>query len=287
MIALGFSKKEKIKTINDIVSRHDIERVVMLSPEKFTFPLKMGESIDWPEIIMYRTFYRLLQEIDSKTLVIVNECLRTQNRYDLTYNCIRHFLNQAGHQLVFQWLPIIDSIEDFMILFDFDTRSQWKRQKFDKELLVESQIRIKRKSVAFTDILCLSDEKLQAAYTAKKEKLIAELESKDPNTIPRNLYLLSGKARMQRVEPFDQWYVARNQRFKQANFQTYKEPEYLHNPYIVFEFPHNLSNFSDFMCLSEQHQFKVLSSDLPVDQWYLSRYQEWAKRVEDGYASLS
>ena len=71
------------------------------------------------EIIQYKFYYRLLQEIGKDTLLVVNECLRMQNRYDLTYNCLRLFLQQTPHALVFQYLPIIDTIADFMVLFDF------------------------------------------------------------------------------------------------------------------------------------------------------------------------
>ena len=61
------------------------------------------EFIEWADIIEYRYYYRLLQEIGSKTLVVVNECLRTQARHDLTYNCMRLFLNQTDHRLIFQY----------------------------------------------------------------------------------------------------------------------------------------------------------------------------------------
>ena len=292
MILLGLTPEEKRRAILDYAQRHEIQHIVMLAPAKFAFPAPVTETVDWPEIIMYRTFYRLLQEIGPQSLVVVNECLRTQNRYDLTYNCIRHFLNQAGHQLIFQWLPLIETLEDFMILFDFDTGSRWKRERFDPDLLAECTLQMTQRPPQLSAIPCPTDAKLRTDYQREKQKLLDGIGNKDPHTIPRNLYLMSGKARMQRIDAFAGWSIGRNNRFKMERWRTYKEatyPEatYPEAPYTVFEFPHNFIDFADFMALSQQTELPVLVADLPVDQWYMTRYQQWAQRIEDGYASLS
>ena len=234
---------------------------------------------------MYKFFYRLLQEIDGKTLVVVNGCLRTQNRNDLTYNCIRHFLAQTEHRLVFQYLPIIDGAEDFMTLFDFDTRSQWKRERFDTELISSAEIVIKPITAQFHLKPIVASTKAKLAYAKQKEELFSSLGAKDPHTLPRNLYLLAGKEKLQAV--FD-WvsYVGRNNRFKLPSLQTYKEDAYTQSPYTVFEFCHNHIDFNDFMCLSGQSEFDVLATDLKADQWYCDRYQQWAKELERVYSVL-
>jgi len=287
MIYLGLTPEQKRAVITDYCQQQGITHIVILSPAKFVFDAPVTETIDWPEIIMYRTFYRLLQEIGSQSLVVVNECLRTQNRYDLTYNCIRHFLNQAGHKLIFQWLPLIDTLEDFMVLFDFDTRSQWKRERFDADLLAECTLQIAPQKPSLIAIPCATDTKLRTAYQQEKTKLIDGIGTKDPHTIPRNLYLMSGMARMQAVDTFSGWQIGRNNRFKADRWQTYKEDSYPNAPYTVFELPHNFIDFADFMALSQQTNLSVLVADLPIDHWYFTRYQQWAKRIEDGYASLS
>lgn len=288
MIHLGLLPVEKTGIIRDYCGTHEITKTVVLSPEKFSIDpgVAAAEVIDWPEIIMYRTFYRLLQEIDARTLVVVNECLRTQNRHDLTYNCIRHFLNQAGHVLVFQWLPLIDSIEDFMILFDFDTGSRWKRERFDEGLLGECQMAVTPQRPQLEAVLVTADAKTRAIYRQQKQRLFADLGNRDPHTLPRNLYLISGKAKLSHVQPFT-WHVGRNTRLKLDQFQTYKEPAYPHSPYTVFELPHNFIDFADFLALAGQTAAPVLVADLPVDQWYFERYSQWTQRIEDAYANLS
>jgi hypothetical protein len=288
MIHLGLTPDEKTGRIRAYCREHRIAKVFVLSPKKLFFDcgIEGAETIEWADIIEYRYFYRLLQEIDASTLVVVNECLRTQNRYDLTYNCIRHFLNQARHQLIFQWLPFIEDLQDFMILFDFDTRSRWKREKFDPDLLDHCTITMEPRRITFRPIGVPTSAELKTAYQKEKTKLIDGLGLKDPHTIPRNLYLMSGNARLRYVVP-DRWYIGRNTRFKIERMQTYKEEVYPNAPYTVFELPHNFIDFADISALSRQTAFDVLVADLKVDHWYFDRYTQWTKRIDDGYASLS
>lgn len=286
MIYLGLNNSEKDERIARYCAEHGIEKVVILSPAKFRFVCSFVnyEQIEWTEIIQYKFFYRLLQEINPKTLVVVNECLRTQNRYDLTYNCIRHFLSQTQYQLIFQYLPLINDIEDFMILFDFDTRSQWKREKFRAELLGEARLQVVPVCPSFNAVSVDTSNQLKAAYEREKEKLIAGIGLKDPHTIPRNLYLLSGKAKLAAIG--DDWLIGRNNRLKLKRLQTYKEDVYQSAPYTVLEFCHNFIDFADFLTLSRQSSFDVLTADLKVDHWYLERYREWEERLRNAYASL-
>lgn len=287
MIFLGLDSQEKDQRIGAYCSSNGIQKVVILSPSKFRFPCSFPatEYIEYAEIIEYRFFYRLLQEIGPQTLLVVNECMRTQNRYDLTYNCIRNFLNQTPHQLIFQFLPLIDTIEDFMVLFDFDTRSRWKREKFNADLMKESRIEMKPVDMRLHPIHISTDEKLKAAYQKEKERLIKNIGLKDPHTIPRNLYLMSGKAKMQHVDASSS-YIGRNNRFKIDAMQTYKEAVYPNAPYTVFEFCHNFIDLSDLLALSRQSEFDVLSTDLKIDQWYLTRYQDWRERIQHAQTSI-
>ena len=290
MIYLGLIPEQKQAVINTYCAEHDIEKVFILSPSKFYFAslFENTEIIEWNEIILYKFFYRLLQEINGKSLIVINECLRTQKRHDLTYNCIRHFLNQAKHQLIFQWLPFIDDMQDFMILYDFDTLSRWKHDKFDIDLLGNVQLNISQKSVGLNQIIVSTNDALKSAYQKEKDKLINSVGIKDPHTIPRNLYLMSGKARMQNVM-MGKHYIGRNNRFKVESMQTYKTYKELSYPheYTVFEFPHNFIDFSDFLTLSQQTKFDVLVADLKVDHWYFERYTQWTQRLNNGYANLS
>lgn len=288
MIYLGFNNKQEI--INNYIQQNNIQKIFILSPKKFYFNYDK-EFIEWNQIIMYKTFYRLLQEINKNTLIIINECLRKQNRYDLTYNCIRHFLNQTNHQIIFQYLPIIEKFEDFFILFDFDTKTRWKGKK-DKELLKEINIKKNIISIELNKIEIKTDNKIKQKYNEEKEKLINNIGLKEPDTIPRNLYLLSGKYKLNEINQDNlfcynknKWYVGRNNRFKIKNFQTFKEEKYKEK-YIIFELCHNFIDFIDFLNLSKQTKFDILISDLKVDNWYFERYNNWIKELNNVYSIL-
>lgn len=290
MIHLGLTDAAKDAVIAAYCAAHGIRKVVLFSPTKYrlacSFP--QHEHVEWAEIILYKFYYRLLQEIDGSTLLVVNECLRTQNRHDLTYNCLRLFAQQTPHVLVFQYLPLIDAWEDFAILFDLVTRSRWKREKVGGALLREIPIRVAPVPLELRPVHVATDEKLRAAYAREKAKLLEQVRgdpSKDPHLIPRNLLLVGGKAKLARVDSARS-YVGRNDRFKLPNLQTYKEPSYPRAPYVVFELPHNFLDFADFLALSRQASLDVLVTDLKADRWYFERFTAWAARLREAYRTL-
>lgn len=288
MIYLGNQNKQEI--INDYIKKNNIQKVFILSPKKFYFDYDKA-FIEWNDIIMYKTFYRLLQEIDRNTLIIINECLRKQNRYNLTYNCIRHFLNQTNHQIIFQYIPIIEKFEDFFIIFDFDTKTKWKGRK-EKELLKEITINKNIIDIRLNKIEIKTDNNFKEKYNKEKNKLINNIGLKEPDTIPRNLYLLSGKSKLQYINQSgffintkNTFYIGRNNRFKINNFQTFKEKEYKEK-YIIFELCHNFIDFIDFLSLSKQNVFDVLCADVKIDYWYFERYNNWIKELNNVYSIL-
>lgn len=286
MIGIGLSVDEKRESIARYCTERGIRRVFGLSPLAFQFPCDAPgfEWIEWADIIRYRYYYRLIQEIDRDTLVVVNECLRTQNRYELTYNCIRNFLNQTPHQLVFQRLPLIDTFDDFMILFDFDTRSRWKREKWRPEFLGEVELEVRPLAPRLRRIDVPTDSKTRESYAREKRKLIDNIGLKDPHTIPRNLHLFAGKAKLSVVAEASR-YVGRNNRFKLPNLETYDDAVGQAER-TVFEFCHRFIDFSDFLARTDTLELDVLVSDLKVDVWYFERFTAWAKRLEGAYATL-
>jgi hypothetical protein len=289
MICLGYTHQQKNAAIVSYCNTYDIQKVFLLTPDKFRFASQFPQTeiIEWAQIIEYKYFYRLLQEIDAHTLLVINECMRTQNRYDLTYNCIRHFLNQTTHQLIFQYLPLIDTCDDFMILFDFDTRSRWKREKFRRDLVSYTQIIAHPICLQWEPIAISTTVATQERYRKEKDRFFAQIGLKDPHTIPRNLYLVGGKDKLHHIEAYpEQWYLGRNNRFTIPTMQIYKDIAYPHMPYMVFELCHNFIEMSDFLSLSYQTTVPVLVADLKVDAWYMQRYTAWKERLDDAYAAL-
>jgi hypothetical protein len=286
MIALGQTDTEKRALIAEKAEAMDAKKIVIISPERFIFefnhPIEF-EWLEWADAIEYSPFYRLLQEIDRRTLVVINEGLRTQNRNDLTYNCIRHYLNQCGDQLIFQYLPQIDTREDFCTLYDFDTQSKWKRYKFNAIDLEEAQITGRRIDINFTPIITDVSDSEYIEYVKYRQKLFSELGNKDPDTLPRNLYLYTGKFRIRAADKIGGQLVGRNKRFQKKGVTTYSEPG--DGPYAIFEFPHRFIDFSDFIYRAEGN-FDVLVSRTEVDRWYMDRYERWLERLDETYANI-
>ena len=291
MIYLGYSDTDKLVELEKYRSSNEIHKTFIITANEFPLTLKDAETIIYSQAIEYVYFYRLLQQIDKHTLIVINECLRTQNRYDLTYNCIRNFLNQTNHHLIFQHLPQIDTREDFMILFDFDTRSRWKRQRFDADLILSnSQVFIKPLNLCFSCMEVFTSNATKKKYEQEKKERFDTIGLKDPHTVPRNLYMIGGLDKLAHIdEKFDflgvGLYVARNKRLKRDNIVTYDEVN-SNNEYSILEFPHRFINFSDFIKRTNQAQSKVLVADLKVDKWYFNRYMEWKDRIHETYTSL-
>jgi len=284
MIVLGLNNLEKVEVVKKYIQEKEISKIFMISPEEFYFHFPDIDFVSYRNSIEYSCFYRLLQEINNNSLIILNECLRTKNRYDLTYNCIRHFLKQTQHQIIFQYLPFIDSINDFMILFDFDTQTKFKGQKFDKDLLDESFIICNKIDIEFNSIYVPVSNETKAKYAKTKNDLFLNIKDKDPHTLPRNLYLISGKEKLTYVKN-EHHYVARNNRFKLANIIKYKEA--MCREYDIFEFPHNHIDFNDFLFITKQTKFNVLVADTKTDYWYEKRYKDWNNKLKECYANIS
>lgn len=303
MIHIGLDDEQKTNTVRRYCTDHGTAHVVTISPEKCPWPCPEHDNVTYEQAIMYVTFYRLLQEIDNDTLVVLNECLRTQNRYDLTYNCIRHYLAQTRRQIVFQHLPQIDERDDFMILFDFDTQSRWKQRRFDLNLVLDNASIVVSDScgfVSFNPVPVRTPDATKRRYQVEKERRFRELGARDPHTLPRNLYLIGGKDKKQYIKDRQNTgqlsflpdtgdccsYVARNKRLQMDGVATYRDLGAGDAPFAVLEFPHRFIEFGDFMRQTRQHQFDVLVADLPVDKWYFDRYSQWGDRINETCASL-
>jgi len=299
MIYIGLNDASKIPIIERYRAANGIRKVVVISADAFPLPIPGTDQIKYSDVIMYVTFYRLLQEIDQHTLIVINECLRTQNRYDLSYNCIRNYLNQTTHQLIFQQLPQIDTVQDFMILFDFDTRSRWKREKFDINLVLDyARVEVQPLPLAFDRIAVPTSDATRRKYAAERGRLLADLGPKDPHTLPRNLYLIGGKDKLAWIDAqaggeqlalFDSGqprrYVARNKRLGRDSITTYGDAT-PGEPYTVVELPHRFIEYADFIKRTGQAAADVLAANLKVDAWYCQRYQDWKERICETYASL-
>lgn len=284
MIRIGLEESEKQSLVAKYIKEKNIQKVFIFYPEKF--PLKFSgdvkiEHVEYADIIMYKYFYRLLEEIDDSVLLVFNECLRTQNRSDLTYNCAHHYCNQTEHKIVFEYFPFIEDKSDFMILLDFINKGKYKGKSFSYSFLHEENIMAKPISfIVKTLDISITDKDIKK-YERKKESLFKNLGESDPDIIPRRLHLWSGNLKKSFLEAGVQ-YVARNKRFKMENVTTYKDIQ--ERDYIIIDIPHRRIDFNDFLKKTGMRNICFINSGLKVDIYYVAELKAWIERLGEFYA---
>lgn len=288
MIRIGLGPREKQKEIDNYLAEHEIKKVFCFYWRGFPVKYKADcdiEYIEYANIEMYKFFYRLLEEIDDKSLIIMDGCMRTQNRSELIYNCAHHYLGQTPHRIIFEHFPIIESKADFMILLDFENKGKYKGKGFDYVFLQNEDIKIKPVKVRLETIHVDITEKDRERYEKKRDQLFDGLGEKDPETIPRNLQLLAGDIKKKDIKS-DKLYVARNKRFKLDNVKSYQEISDK-GDYIVIDTHYRRLNMNDFLRVSGMTKIRYLSTTLSIDSVIINDFAKWRARLEAIYAQAS
>lgn len=288
MIRIGLNVREKQKEIDNYLKTNEIKKIYCFYFKKF--PVKFNANIDieyieYADIQMYKFFYRLLEEIDGSSLVIMDGCMRTQNRNDLTYNCARHYLNQTTHCIIFEFFPIIANKDDFMILLDFQNKGKYKGQSFDYVFLQSEDIKIKPSRFKLQTINVEVSEKNKEQYEKKRDQLFDNLGNKDPDIIPRNLQLFAGDLKKKAIIP-EELYIARNKRFKLDNVKTYDEID-KQGKYIIIDIHYRRLSFNDFLKTSGMTKIRYLSTVLSIDNVIINDFMIWKARLDSIYAQSS
>ncbi len=288
MIRIGLTRQQKQKEINSYVDQCGIKKVFCFyskrHPEKFNLGVDT-EYREYDDIIEYEYFYRLLQDIDEDSLIVINECLRTRNRSDLTYNCAHHYCNQTPHKIVFEYFPIIEDKSDFMILLDFVNKGKFRGKGFDYGFLQTEDVKIRPRKIKLRILPVETTKQDRGRYEKKKEDLFESLGDKDPDTIPRNLTLLAGNIKKKDVRP-DNIYVARNKRFKLSNVFTYQEVSRA-GDYIIIDMHYRRLNFNDFLKRTNTKNVEYLCTTLPIDDYIASDFMRWKGRLDAIYAQAN
>ncbi len=271
MIVIGADYYQKHHIINFYIEQYKIKKIYVFSPDEFKEHFQVTikhEHVPYTEIIMYRTFYRLLEEIDNESLLVFNECLRTQNRHDLTYSCAHHYCSRTKHKLVFEYFPFIENHDEYMILLDFIDKYRFKSIGFDWSKLHEVELKVYRKQFKIIEEVYYPSEAEISSYEKEKNKLFSNLGNKHPDTIPRELHMWTGQFRKQLIKK-DRYYVVRNKRLKLNNVKTYQEIKNNEtNKYIIFDFAHRRIDMNDFLKKTKQYEIEIVRTDFKIDKYY-------------------
>lgn len=236
---------------------------------------------------MYVFYYRLLEEIDDNKLIIIDEIMRStaKNRKQLKYNCIHKYLNQTTHRIIFEYYPIIENVDDFMILLDFYDE-KFKMHKFDENFLETEDIECvpRRLEISTIEVPISNDEKIE--YENYKNQLFDNLGNKKPETVPSALQLFVGDLKKEFVFD-DKKYVARNKRLKKKNIIAYgdiKEPSTKQEDYIFIDGLMNRLHFNDFLKNTNTSKIVYLTTRLSIDEVTLNEMKRIEAEKEKIYA---
>ena len=286
MIRIGLNEEQKRYEIKKYVEKSGVKNVIVFSPEKMFMELPELDipirQIEYKDIEMYITFYKLLEEIDDSYLLVANELMRDRKRSCLIHNCYAKYTNQTSHRMVFNYFPIIENKDDIMILIDFSNSQQHKGFGLSSINLKEYDIQCIRKNIRLSVTDILLPQGAENEYKAEKERLFNELGNKDPDTIPRNLHVWTGKFKKAFLEN-SKTYIARNKRFNKTNVEVYKNAVPGKN-YTIVDMPCRRLEFNDFLRATGQEELRYLSAGLGVDKVYIAELEEWIKEVEYIYA---
>ena len=270
MIAIGaFDDKKEI--IKEFALRKNLSKVLVVS----RFPDEWKDSgykvILFDDVIMYKVFYPLLAEVNNEYLLVVDECLKYQDKSHLTYNCLFHVLRLSGDVLIFQYNPIIQQKEDYNILNKLNSFSK------SKEKIIKGKF-----TPGLKDKRIFATEKELSEYNKQKENQFSIIGNRDPDIIPRYLHLWASSIRKRGVEPFKN-YIGRGNKQKISNFVTYDSVK--NNNVVIFDFPcyHN-----DFWLAirDKEDKVEVITSNLPVDLFYFNQYSKIIEEANGIFTSI-
>ena len=197
-IFIGEIDKQKI--INDFLKNNEINKIFVIGDE-LDINFENKEYIKFIDVIKYKYYFHLLQEINKKSLVILNECLKKKNRYELSYNCIRHYCKQSGNVIIFNFLPLINKEKEFAILYDMIQINPFWKGKY--EYITDfSNVFCGEINFDFNVTEIKIDEHCLDLYEKEKEKLFLQVK-RDVEIVPRRLLKFSEKINKKYVKDFD------------------------------------------------------------------------------------
>ena len=181
MIYLGLSLSEKQKAVAYYAACHNIHKIWTIGE-----PLNLDNEdvTSWRNVIEYDYYNRLRTAIRQDDLIVINEILHTSKRADLGYNCIRQYVVQTPHRLIFQTYPFHNEESDLAILYDFLQINPFLNTPWPDIDISQYIARCKMPPITMTiEPVTLTEAQVQRYEIAKKkifDKLIGS-----PATLPK------------------------------------------------------------------------------------------------------
>lgn len=277
MICLGCLENQKHDLITSYLNENDIDKIYLITNNEFEFSYDNLEIVKYKDIIEYAYYYRLIEDTTRKTLFILNDIHKSINRNNLSYNCIRTFLNNTKHKIIFNFFPIIYERNDFCSLIDFETQTKFKYLKFDEINKKVLKTHCNKINITLTIEIIEVSNTVKQDYEKYKEKMFNELGDKDAHTLPRNMQLFTSKIKANTNKTV----IGRTKRNNVVSFES-NPTENLH----IIDLPYNISNLLKYIQDSNSYNLNIITTNLKVDLWFLKRVEDFISELNYVYNQL-
>lgn len=286
MIYIGYNNNEKL----DLIPKEYDKYVYIYDKnvginEDFN-KLPNLTILEFMELIEYEVFYPMIQKLDTKTLIIVDECLKVRGKEELSFNCISNFVLKAGGIVSFNIVPFIETENDLMLLIMYENikYKNSKNNKYSKDVLYDMRNNIKfsknaKYNYTSIDVETTNDE-IQA-YTEERNKLFSELGQKHPDTVYNNLVLFAGKIKREKLLSVNM--TTRNVYPRFMNTHDYNDNQL----YPIVEVPLKRVILCNLMSKINVTDLTMYKTELKVDVWTNKNYSEWFKSIRELKDALS
>lgn len=177
MIYLGKFDKEKI--VSEHIKTNNIRKVWIIGENIANY-----RCVSYSDCIEYDPYNEYRTSIQGGDLIVLNEILHTSIRNDLHYNCIRQYVVQTQHRIIFQKMPFLNEEKDMAILYDMVSQSPFSYQSNPYEQMErpEMQINLPTSTMVINSISAPADKVKK--YLSEKEKIFQKLKA-SPCVLPR------------------------------------------------------------------------------------------------------
>lgn len=291
MLYIGLNNGSKIDIINNYIAKNAIKKVlvfshVALNTDAINAPV---EVFKWDECCTIKgsktykepTWYRLCSELNSNYLIVINEYMRVTHRGHVNYNALFEYQLRTPHNLTFNYLPILEGVEDLAILFRFTTGNNIKGLQLSE--LEVPPFEIERKQIKIKPLFVMTNSKLIEKHERIKQELITEAENNvsfDPDNIPRRIYKAFDKERMSTLSHANNIIVGREKGC--IGFDSLLNTD----DFTVASAPYTANQFTLIASLHLTGVMPWVMLNLKCDNYYLNKHNQTIEGIEKAYDYL-
>lgn len=214
----------------------------------------------------------------NKCCIFVDEVLNPNKSFEVVFNRMSYYIKACEECIIFQYVPCIESINDFLLLCIQEHTKYGKKgknierqvtQDIIDELVKNDCIVVKPNThyeAAFTELHLVDEDVL--SYTKERNELFDKLKpNQDAVIVYNKLNVFVGKMKFEKMNSKRALFRAKTG--GKTTF-TDKTSEIL----PVCEFPIKRKAVTDYMCLNDTKRMEFWISNTNIDKYNKKIYQE-------------